>query len=499
MFARLALPKRFLPQILVATVVVSILGVSYASVLMATSNQPKASWTPNPVTVTFPAVIGQGSNTVSLTCSPSATDLHLVATASGNKVSLTAAPSTVASCSSFPTMVKLTAKCLVSAPQCEGSYKGLVRLTQGDYYRDVSDNLKVKIVVTAPAPDFTLSADPSTLSCATGAVATSTITIVSQNGFSGTVKLTSEALPSGISASISPKAVQGTESAKLTVTCSTAGIFNVEIRGKTQDLSHGITIPVTVTGTVQPGFTISAVDTDITCVEGSKPDTKINVRPSGGFTGTVTFGAVSSSTETVTASIDPASASDRTQLNLTCNKPGTATVTVTGTSGSLAPSSITIKITVNSHLGDFTVATSPSTITGTTDTNYPSTITITGTGSFTGTVALTAPSPSQSLICSLSKPSINIQTEGTSETSTLNCNGSAGTYTVTVTAAGQGKTRTATVKYVLGADSNVTSQPSNSTSMLGLDPVIFYSILLVVIVVIAAAGLFLGRNRLPRK
>ena len=466
---------------------------------MAIGNQPKASWTPNPVSITFPAMVGQGGNTVSVTCNPGARDLQLVATASGNKVSLTAAPPAVASCSSSPTSIKLTVKCLVSAPQCEGSYNGLVRLTQGNYYGDVPDNLKVQIIVTAPAPDFTLSADPSSLSCATGTLATSTITMTSQNGFSGSVELTSEALPSGLSASISPNMVQGTGTAKLTVTCSTAGSFNVEVRGKTVYLSHGITIPVIVTGNVQPGFTISAVDTDISCVAGTKPDTRINVTPSGGFTGTVAFGAVSSSTETVTVLVDPASASDATQLNLACVKPGSATVTVTGTSAGMPQASAMVKVTVTNAPGDFTVEASPSTITGITDTNYPSKITVTGTGSFTGTIAFTASSSSQSLVCSLSKPSVNLQTEGASGTLTLNCNGGAGTYTVTVTGTGQASTRSATVKYVLGESSNVPSQPSSSTSMLGLDPVIFYTILIVVVVAIIGTGLFLERNRLARK
>lgn len=499
MFAGLTLPKGFFWKILVGIVIISILGISYASVLMAIGNQPKASWTPNPVTVNFPAVVGQGSNTVSLTCTPNATNLNLVATASGNKVSLTVAPPTLASCSSLPTSVRLTVKCLVSAPQCEGSYNGLVRLTQGNYYGDVPDNLKVQIVVTAPAPDFTLSADSSILSCATGTLATSTITMTSQNGFSGTVELTSEALPSGVSASISPNTVQGTETAKLTVTCSTAGSFNVEVRGKTVYLSHGITILVIVTGTVQPGFTISAVDTDISCVAGSKPDTRINVTPSGGFAGTVAFGAVSSSTDTVTVLVDPASASGGAQLNLACVKPGSATVTVTGTSGGLPQASAMVKVTVTNAPGDFTVAASPSAITGITDTNYPSTITVTGTGGFTGTIELTVSSPSQRLVCSLSEPSVNLQTEGASGTLTLNCNGGAGTYTVTVTGTGQGSARAATVKFVLGESSNVPSQPSNNTSLLGLDAVTFYIILIVVVVAIVGTGLFLERNRLARK
>src|ERR1700723_4120916 len=55
---------------------------------------------------------------------------------------------------------------------------------------------------TGPQPSFTLSASPSNPSVGQGGLVTTTITVVPQNGFSGSVGLAATGLPAGVSAAV---------------------------------------------------------------------------------------------------------------------------------------------------------------------------------------------------------------------------------------------------------------------------------------------------------
>ena len=139
---------QYLPHLIVAVALVSILGASYASVLAASSTSPKATWAVNPITITFPATVGTGTKGDSLTCSPTTSGITLIAKASTSKVSLSVTPSSFASCGSIPDVVTLTAHCLVPAAQCRGTYSGLVQIRQPANYRNIPANLGVTIIVT---------------------------------------------------------------------------------------------------------------------------------------------------------------------------------------------------------------------------------------------------------------------------------------------------------------------------------------------------------------
>src|SRR5581483_2822610 len=60
-----------------------------------------------------------------------------------------------------------------------------------------------------PAPDFSLSASPGSLSITQGNNGTSTITVNPMNGFSGSVSLSASGLPSGVTASFNPSSTTG--------------------------------------------------------------------------------------------------------------------------------------------------------------------------------------------------------------------------------------------------------------------------------------------------
>ncbi len=100
-------------------------------------------------------------------------------------------------------------------------------------------------------PDFTVTADPSSLSIVPGASQTSTIYVTSRHGFAGLVSIVANA-PSGLTASPSSMNVNSQGSYALTITVDTSALFG--------------TYNVTVTGT-GAGFSSSAIITvNVVCV-----------------------------------------------------------------------------------------------------------------------------------------------------------------------------------------------------------------------------------------
>jgi hypothetical protein len=148
------------------------------------------------------------------------------ASATGNTSALTLAASSAAT--TGPATVTIT-----------GSGGGLTR------------SIPISLTINAPpTPDFTLSANPSSLTINQGASGASTITITRSGGFTSSVALAASGLPSGVTASFSPASTTGTSSA-LTLTASgaaTAGSATVTITGTGGGLTRTTTVALTVAG-----------------------------------------------------------------------------------------------------------------------------------------------------------------------------------------------------------------------------------------------------------
>ncbi len=133
---------------------------------------------------------------------------------------------------------------------------------------DESDDLVFAVSSSAPAPDFSVSASPTTVSMNQGASASTNVTVASVNGFSAATSLTATGLPTGLTAAFSPTPVTplagSTATSVLTLTASSAiaaGTYTVTVNGTSGSLSHGTPVNVTITvagGTsqliVNPGF-----------------------------------------------------------------------------------------------------------------------------------------------------------------------------------------------------------------------------------------------------
>jgi hypothetical protein len=211
-------------------------------------------------------------------------------------------------------------------------------------------------------PSFLLTMNPSSLSLEQGASHTSTVSIISVNGFSGTVSLSTYFTGSKLPVSLSPASVNvptnGTAKSTLTVTAtSSIGNYNIVVIGIAT--SHGKTNYASTELSVQvisnQDFTITSSPTSIVNIFGTSNTTSITVTSMNGYVGTVgltftaPFGYI-----TVTGSQNPLTLSSggtaTSTLNITTSlatKLGTYNVTVTGTAGSRAHSTTISLIVVD--------------------------------------------------------------------------------------------------------------------------------------------------------
>ena len=128
-------------------------------------------------------------------------------------------------------------------------------------------------------PDFTIAANPSSVSFLAGTSATSTITVTSLGGFTGTVGLTTASVPSGVSTTCVPASISGgSGTSTCTLSSSAPGAYTVTVTGTSGTLVHRADIAVQVTApgptarfTYSPAF--PEVNESITFDASSSSDT----------------------------------------------------------------------------------------------------------------------------------------------------------------------------------------------------------------------------------
>ncbi len=198
--------------------------------------------------------------------------------------------------------------------------------------------------------DFSISANPTSLSLGPGNSGTSTISTAVISGSAETVALTVSGAPAGASASLSPTSVTAGGTSTLTVNAGTAaaGTYTLTITGTAASATHSTTVMLTVTG-VTNDFSISANPTSLTLAGKHASGTStISTAVTSGGTQTVSF-SISGVPKGATAAFSPASVNAGGTSTLTVNsgttRTGTYTLTVTGT-GTTATHSTSISLTV---------------------------------------------------------------------------------------------------------------------------------------------------------
>jgi hypothetical protein len=102
-------------------------------------------------------------------------------------------------------------------------------------------------VNAAAQPDFSLSASPASLTVQQGSNGNSTITVSPVNGFSGSVTLSTSALPSGVTASFGTNPTTSTSVVTFTASgTATTGTSNITVTGTSGSLTHTTTVSLSI-------------------------------------------------------------------------------------------------------------------------------------------------------------------------------------------------------------------------------------------------------------
>src|SRR2546429_2193366 len=302
-----------------------------------------------------------------------------------------------------------------------------------------------------PAPDFTISAtSPSAVN--TGQSASSTITIASVNGFSGTVSLTGT-VPSGLSCgTISPTTLSGSGTATVSCNASAGGTYALTVIGTSGSLVHSAVATFTVK---QADFTITA-STPAAASAGQSSTTTLTITAVNGFTAAVALtDTVPSGLSCGNISSTSIAGSGTATVSCTATNAGSYTLTIRGTSGLLTHSAST-----TFNFRDFTViASSPASVS--TGSSGTSPITLKALNGFSGTISISDTIPS-----GLSCGSVTPSSVSGSGTATLSCSSnSQGVYTVTITATSGSLTHQGTTAFTFGTPSDFTMTATSPSAV----------------------------------
>jgi hypothetical protein len=107
----------------------------------------------------------------------------------------------------------------------------------------------VSLTATVAAADFSLSADPTSVTFDTSGTAITTVTLTPLNGFTGTVSFGAFVDPSvtpGLGVNCAPQTVTAGTTSVCHFLSQEPGSYTVTIKGTSGDLSHQVTVNVTV-------------------------------------------------------------------------------------------------------------------------------------------------------------------------------------------------------------------------------------------------------------
>ncbi len=333
-------------------------------------------------------------------------------------------------------------------PTNDYSFQGLSTSAAVTTNRIVLFDNGVRVWGTEPVttPDFTLSANPASVTVVRGATAQSTITVAPTGGFASAVALTASALPTGVTATFNPASTTGTSALTFSASATaTTGPATVTVTGTGGGLTRTTTIALTVQPPATPDFSLSAAPTSVSVAQGASGQSTVTIARLNGFTSAVALSASPLPTG-VTATFNPASATG-TSSTLTFAASataalGTTTVTVTGAGGGLTRTT-TVSLTVG-PAADFSLSV-PATLSVAQGASSPTTVTIARTGGFAGAVALSA-SPLPAGVTATFNPT---SATGTTSTLTFAASATATTGTTSVTVTGTSGTLTRTTSLSL--------------------------------------------------
>ena len=210
----------------------------------------------------------------------------------------------------------------------------------------------------ATAPYFALSGSPTSLSIPPGSTtATSTIQASVGNGFSGTINLSANILgaPSGVTASLSPTSISGSDASTLTISLSGTGPGGNFVVAVTGQSAGGVETQPAYLTLALPTFGLSASPSTIYLNQNSSAVSKLTVAAENGFDGKVSFSSVQGLPSGVAAAIHPVDTKSTSTLTLTARSTtptGPAVpLTFKATSGDIAQSASSVTLAISAATG----------------------------------------------------------------------------------------------------------------------------------------------------
>jgi len=343
-----------------------------------------------------------------------------------------------------------------------GQYNVTITGTSG------SQTATTTFAVTIGVPTFTLSAND--LNIGQGTSGTTYISVTPLNGFTGSATLSASGLPSGVTASFSPNPATGYNNT-LTLTASSsavAGLYNVTITGKSGAVTVTTTLALTIAA---PSFTLSSYS-GLNIGQGTSGTAYIYMTPLNGFTGSVTLSA-SGLPSGVTASFSPISNGSSTVTFAASSSAtlGQYNAIITGKSGNQTTSTV---LSLGVYVPTFTLTNYSYGLNIGQGTSGTASISMNPSYGFTGSVTLSASGLPSGVTASFSPNPTN--GNGT-VTFTASSSASLGQYNVTIT--GTSGNQTATTPITLGvyvptftvsAGSLNIGQGTSSTTYVSVNP-----------------------------
>ena len=326
------------------------------------------------------------------------------------------------------------------------------------------------ISTVPPAPDFSLSASPTSQTVIQGAGTSYTITIAPTNGFSSAVTLSVSGLPSGAGGTFSPNPATGASSTLTVTTASTTpvGSYALTISGTGGSLTHTTGATLVVNPPPPPDFSLSASPGSQTIIQGGSTSYTITIAPANGFNSAVTL-SVSGLPSGAGGTFSPNPATSTSTLGVTTlstTPTGSYALTVSGTGGSLTrPTGVTLVVNA---APDFSLSASPGsqTIVAGGSTSYA--VSVARTSGFADAVSLSVNGLPSGATGSFSP---NPATAASSTLSiTTSAGGPLGSYSLTITGTSGSLTRTASATLVINSPvpcSSASLSPATATQAAG--------------------------------
>ncbi len=340
----------------------------------------------------------------------------------------------------------------------------------------ITQNATLTLIVTQPG-SFALRLASGSVSVKQGGSGSVQATVTLSGAFSAPVALSVAGLPAGVTAVAAPASFaapgSGTSTLTLSANSQTAtGTYPLEVSATGAGVTQSL--PLSLTVTAQPSFTLSSTTSSMTVLQGASASTGLSVMVGGGFSSKIAFSA-SGQPSGMTVSFSPASfaapgsgTGTLTVSASTQTAPGTYSVRITATGGGLT-GTLTLSVTV-APPPSFTLAAGAGSVSLAQGGTAPDTVTVSGTNGFDAAVALSVSGLPSGVTASFSESSFAAPGSGSSVlTLWATSTAATGSHAVTITAAGGGVTKSLTVTLAVTAPPNFTlsESPTSATVVPG--------------------------------